>query len=367
MKWWRRTAPLDGLEAKRIALIKPSALGDIVHSLPVLGALRHRYPQARIVWVVNKSYESLIEGHPDLDATIPFDRTATDEGLWGAMRSVGAFVRRLRAENFDLAIDLQGLIRSGLMCYLTGAKRRVGLATARECSCWFYTDVIETRGLPELHAVDRYWQIVKALGVEDYPVTFRLPIHTEALEWARETLITLPRPWIMVSVGTRWETKRVPPNFFGVLLKRAQDQFGGTVIFVGREDEQRLALAAASHLDDPCTRMLTGETNLSQLAAVLSLADVVVANDSGPLHLAVALGRPVVAPYTCTKVSRHGPYGQAKHTIETKVSCAGSYLRQCPKLECMSEIHPDRLWPKLQEILATCQVSQTSPELRVER
>ncbi|MGF1579223.1 MAG: glycosyltransferase family 9 protein [Gemmataceae bacterium] len=389
--------PLSEWPAKRIALIKPSALGDIVHSLPVLSALRHRYPQARIVWIVNKGYQSLIEGHPELDATIPFDRTVTGDGLWAATKSYATFIRKLRAEKFDLAIDLQGLMRSGVMCYLTGAKRRVGLATAREYSRWFYTDVVgrlssepETKNreqktgnrkptfnssaagsfqssvgyLDTLHAVDRYWEVALTLGARDYPITFRLPIHTEALEWAREALGSLPRPWMMVGIGARWETKRLPPEFFARLLGRAQEQYGGTAIFVGRDDETTLAQAAADQLKGP-TRTFTGETSLPELAALLSLADVMLANDSGPLHLAVALGRDVVAPYTCTRPSQHGPYRQENRTTTTRVSCAGSYLRRCARLECLSELHPDRLWPQLQEILTTWQKQQGRTEKEV--
>src|SRR5437588_12663187 len=117
---WRSRIPLRDYPARRIALVKPSALGDIVHSLPVLTALRIRYPDAYIAWIVNRSYEGLLRGHPDLDAVLPFDRGASQMGLFQAARSYGRFFRGLSAEQFDLVIDLQGLLRSGLITAGTG-------------------------------------------------------------------------------------------------------------------------------------------------------------------------------------------------------------------------------------------------------
>src|SRR5437588_10359330 len=112
--------------AQRIALIKPSALGDIIHSLPVLSAVRRRYPDAYIAWVVNRAYEDLLRGHPDLDATLPLDRGAAKAGIWKAASSYGRFLHDFRLQQFDLVIDLQGLLRSGLIVASSGAARRVG-------------------------------------------------------------------------------------------------------------------------------------------------------------------------------------------------------------------------------------------------
>ncbi|HSQ57592.1 MAG TPA: glycosyltransferase family 9 protein, partial [Gemmata sp.] len=122
------------MEARRIAFIKPSALGDIVHALPVLTALRVRFPAARITWVVNSSFEPLIHHHPDVTDTLAFDRGAFKNGPWHATRYAFSFARELRRRRFDLVVDLQGLLRTGLMCLATGAPVRVGFANAREGS-----------------------------------------------------------------------------------------------------------------------------------------------------------------------------------------------------------------------------------------
>jgi lipopolysaccharide heptosyltransferase I len=345
--------PLSECSAERVVLIKPSALGDIVHTLPVLSALRRRFPRAHICWVVNRSYEPLLVGHPDLDATLPFDRAAARGGWLGAARTFASFFRTLRAHRFDLAIDLQGLLRSGLMSRATGAARRVGLATAREASRFCCTDVVP---LPRagMHAVDRYWCVAEALGAGSGPKAFHVPVQQAAAAWAAETLHGLPRPRVVVGAGSRWRTKRWPPEHFAELARRARGAFGGSAVFIGGLDELALSAAVRSRLDGPSLD-LTGRTALPQLAAILARADVVLANDTGPLHLAAALGRPVVAPYTCTRAAWTGPYGMAHCAVETRVWCAGSCRKRCSRMECMAELTPDRLWPVLREVLQSWQ------------
>jgi lipopolysaccharide heptosyltransferase I len=346
----RSRLPLSSYSAERIALIKPSALGDIIHSLPVLTALRQRYPRAHITWVVNQTYEPLLRGHRDLDETLPFDRRASRRGWRAAARAWLHFLSELRQRRFDLAIDLQGLFRTALMVAATGAARRVGLGTAREGATWSYTDVVPVADFNALHAVERCWLLAEAFGVGDVPKQFHIPIPDEARHWADDLTRGCPRPWLMLGPGSRWPTKRWPPEHFAALARRAQTNFGGTVFFVGGGDETPLAQAVRARLAGP-SHDLTGRTTLPQLAALLERADVMLANDTGPLHLAAALGRPVIAPYTCTKVLLNGPYGAERGAIETTVWCQGSYVKRCGRMDCMAELTPDRLWPSLREVL----------------
>jgi lipopolysaccharide heptosyltransferase I len=339
--------PLHELDARRIVLIKPSALGDIVHALPVLTALRRRYPVAHIAWVVNRAYEPLLHGHRDLNETIPFDRSAYRGGWLRAACAHAGFFRQLRRRAFDLVIDLQGLLRSGLMTVATGAPRRVGLATAREGASWFYTDRITVP--VNLHAVDRYWRVAEALGAGGAK-EFHVPLAEEDRAWAADVLRDCPRPWLVLGVGSRWLTKRWLPAHFATLARAAQSAFGGTVLFVGGPDEAPLAELVRARLQGP-TRDFSGKTTLPQLTALLARADAMLGNDTGPLHLAVALGRPVVAPYTCTQVRLTGPYGAFERAVETRVWCAGSRLKRCERMECLAELTPDRLWPVLYEVL----------------
>ncbi len=352
---------LANFPAQRIALLKPSALGDIVHALPVLSALRHRYSDAHITWIVNRAYEPLLHGHPHLDATLPFDRGLFKKGLkQGAGRLFG-FLRDLRRRRFDLLIDLQGLLRSGIIAWASGAERKVGMSTAREGASWFYTDMLPVTDLYSVHAVDRYWSVAEAMDVGHLPKQFLLPVSERDRQWALGKLRLWPRPWMCVSLGTRWETKRWPVEHFAELASRALKKAGGSVILVGSRNETHLAsafvrtrlLQETGSLDRICD--LVGQTTLPQLVAVLNAADLMISNDSGPLHVAVALGKPVVAPYTCTSPVSTGPYGQMPGAIVTQVPCAASYLKRCRRMVCMQELTPDRLWPALERVLHQCQ------------
>src|SRR5262249_9843196 len=190
----------------------------------------------------------------------------------------------LRRQRCALVAGRQGLFRSAVMALATGAPRRVGLSTAREGATWFYTDVVPVAEFNAIHAVDRYWLVAEALGAGGGPKHFRVPMTAAEQQWASAALKSCPRPWLVLGVGSRWITKRWPPEHFATLARRAQARFGGTVVFVGGPDETPLAQATAAHLAGP-VRDLTGQTSIPQLAALLALADVMVANDTGPLHL----------------------------------------------------------------------------------
>jgi heptosyltransferase-1 len=336
----------------RIAIVKPSALGDIVHALPVLSALRGAHPDSHIAWVVNQGFESLLTGHPDLNETIPFDRTGA-KGILTAPRYAARFAKRLREHQYDLVIDLQGLLRTGLMTAAMRAKRKVGFADAREGARFAYGERVTVPA--GIHAVDRNWAVAEYLGVGSQSKRFVVPVNEAEREAVAKDFAALPRPWYAVAVGAKWVTKRWPPGHFGRLLAKAQSEFGGTAFFVGVKDDAAMAAEAIGHL--PAASLdLCGKTSLTKLTALLSLADVMVANDTGPLHLAAALNVPCVAPYTCTKVSRHGPYTSLTGGVETTVACAGSYLKSCPNgTICFSELTADRLWPALAGVLSQWQ------------
>src|SRR5262249_15247785 len=150
---------------------------------------------------------------PDLDETIAFDRR-------GGARAALALGRELRRRRFDLVLDLQGLLRTGLMCAATFAPRRVGLSTARGGAGLFYTDVIDVPDSGSLHAVDRYWLGAEALGAGHVARRFDVPLRDDALAWTDVALRALPRPWLVVAPGSRWVTKRWPPAHFAELIRR---------------------------------------------------------------------------------------------------------------------------------------------------
>jgi lipopolysaccharide heptosyltransferase I len=341
---------LDQIEPGRVCLIKPSSLGDVVHALPVLAALKRRWPQARFAWVVNEGLRGLVDGHPDLDEVIPFDRKRVGFGPKGLAR-LARFLLGLRRRRFDLVVDLQGLFRSGLMAGASGARWRVGLAEAREGATLFYSHRVVTGGT-NLHAVDRLLRVASAFGADVEEPRFHAAFSDEDRRWAAEVLADVPHPRLVLNIGARWLTKRWPPGHFAEVARRAVIERGAGLVTVGAPEDRPLVddlLASLAPL--PCLD-LCGKTSLPRLAAVAAQSDVFLSNDTGPLHLAAAAGARVVGVYTCTDPARTGPYGPRAGVVRSGVHCAPSFVKTCGRLECMAELTPGRVWAVVGRMLA---------------
>jgi heptosyltransferase I len=333
---------------QRVAILKPSALGDIAHSLPFLDRARRSWPEAHITWVVNRGFAGLLENHPQLDAVLPFDRGTFRGSVWGSARYAWQFLNTLRRERFDLVVDLQGLLRTGLMCAGSGTPVRVGFAAAREGARHFLTHTVHIPDAESLHAVDRYLRLADFLGLPPSPVRFVLPVAAHEADDVARLLTPYPRPWVAVALGAKWRTKRWPVPHFAETLTAAN---AGTAVLVGGPEDASLAAEFQAIYPGPTLDMI-GKTSLPKLVAVLKAVDVMFSNDTGPMHVAVALGTKCVGPYTCTKITKHGPYGQFERAAETRVPCAGSYVRDCPHgLRCFEELQPSRMIPLLQTAL----------------
>jgi heptosyltransferase-1 len=342
----------DSLCFARILLVKPSSLGDVIHALPVLHGLRQRYPKAHIAWLVSKPLAPLIRNHPELDEVIEFDRRLFRRlgRSWRVTREFLRWVRTLRAKRFDLAVDLQGLFRSGFLSWASGASTRFGFRSAREWAGVFYTHRVETPD-PEAHAVDKNYLFAPALGFEHVPVTFDLGV-TDA-ERARATDILtragveVDAPFVAVLPGARWETKRWGGDrFAAVIVRLAADHRLRSVLIAAPEEAPRCAeIVGHAARAAPAPVNLAGRTGLRDLVALLERAAVVVCQDSAPSHVAAALGRPVVCIFGPTNPRRTGPYQTKGRVLQADIPCAPCYrrsLRQCPyDHECMRRIDAD--------------------------
>lgn len=338
---------LADLNPQRILLIKPSALGDVVQTLPLLTALRERWPDAHIAWVIKESLADLLTGHPDLDEVITYKDRARRLHYARALADLWI---RLRRTPYDLAIDVQGLMRSGGMALASRAHRRVGFSTAREGAGLAYTDEIPVPTL-QMPATQRYWLIAQALGLSNEVSPARIGLTPEYRQWAGEQLRDLPRPILAVHPGAKWQTKRWPAEHFAELCQRAVATFGAGVVLLGGPEIATECQHVATSLPGQAVNF-AGRTSLRQLAAVADAADTFLSCDSGPMHLAAALGTPVVGVFTCTSPLRAAPHGDGHRSVQTEVSCAASYLRTCPHLKCMSELTPERVWPALNAVLS---------------
>jgi lipopolysaccharide heptosyltransferase I len=338
---------LAELDPARVCIIKPSSLGDVVHALPILAALRARWPTAHLAWVVNRPFRELLDGHPDLDELMVHERSARAGDFLGLSATTALF-RKLSQSQFDLTIDLQGLLRSALMTAATRSPVRVGLADAREGATWFYTHSVDASRL-HLHAVERTRLVAMALGANMPEPHFDLPISASANSWACETLAGLRSPRVILNVGARWLTKRWPPHHFAALGRRLVATFQASLIAVGSASDRPLVQALLENTAPTEVLDLCGRTSLNQLAALSAQADLLISNDTGPLHLAAAAGARVIGIYTCTNPALTGPFGPRATTVQTGIWCKCSLRKTCDRMECMSELTPERIWPTVEQ------------------
>ncbi|MCA9177782.1 MAG: lipopolysaccharide heptosyltransferase II [Planctomycetales bacterium] len=314
---------LDHVEAKRICVIKPSALGDVIQATVVLDALRSRFPDASISWVIKDSLAPLLSHHSQIDEVIPF---RTQQG-W---RMVIPLFRQLRRAKFDLTLDLQGLFRTAVMTFATGAPHRVGLQTAREGASLTYNCLVNNTGWDQ-SAVGRLWQVAAALGDHSRkPPEF--PAAGLDLTWARQQLASLSGPLLAISPGTRWTSKQWPAERFAEIARDTVARFGGSVVILGADNECELSevIERAVRQTGGNALNLTGATGIPQLGAVLAMSHCLLSNDSGAMHLAAAVGTPFVSVFTSTSPQISGPIGAEGRMIAASTSCAGCYQRRCP-------------------------------------
>lgn len=344
-----RRSSLEQLHPRRICIIKPSAFGDVVQALSLLSALRQRWPDAHVAWVIRAGLADLLENHPQIDEVIEFQRQGS---FWSKSIAFLCLLRQLRRGQYDLTLDLQGLARSGIMTWCTRAEHRVGFRGAREGAGFAYTDQVEV-DWQNNRGVNCYWRIAQALGCAGTPPAIQLGLTPEHLEWAHSRIAGLPRPLLMIHPGAQWETKRWPPESFAVLARAAQEEMGASIVLIGGQREGVLCEAIEKRLTGTNVVNLAEQARLLQLAALLKQGDVFLSGDTGPMHLAAALGTRCVSVFTCTSPRRSGPFGDGHQCVATGVPCAASYRKKCPTQICKSELTPDRVWPALRHALHT--------------
>jgi heptosyltransferase-1 len=325
---------------RNILLIKPSSLGDIVHAMPTCAAIRRAYPKARLTWLVKRQWAGLVERIDGVDRVWPVEST-----LKGWLSEVSS----LRAERFDLVVDLQGLFRSAAIGWLSGSPLRVGFANGREGSPWFYSRRVPVPQL-EMHAVDRYLLVAKAVGaVESGAPEFRFRVPQTDYEEVDRLLsrsgVMPGTSWVALNVSARWPTKRWPAASFAEVADRLQQDGYGAVVMIGGPDERADVAAVSGMMNSPAVN-LAGATTVGLLPALLSRASLLITNDSGPVHIAAAVGIPMVALFGPTSAVRTGPYGMGHSVLTGQVPCRPCFSRTCHNtlpLECLKLVSPQQV------------------------
>ncbi len=348
---------LNGSE--KVLIIKPSALGDVLHALAVVGEIKKSYPDVSISWVVNREYVELLEENPLIDTVYVFDRK-----LWGRKRrfikTIGEFcgmISSMRKVRYDCLIDLQGLMRSGLITLFSGAKKKIGLSDAREGSRFTYTHQIMVHD-KKRHAVERYLETVRYFGLEpecpnrvSFPLQWSSSVESKIDEFCKTADLTGDSLKIALNPNARWDTKCWPFEHFARLADMLHQKMGAQVMFVGSPADRQNVDGILSLMDHTPIDAV-GKTSLLELAALLTKVDCLVTNDSGPMHMSVAVGTPVVALFGPTDPVKTGPYGDGHVVIQKELACGACMKRSCLTRKCMSDISVDEVFEHVSNLIA---------------
>ena len=320
----------DGMGSKRILIVKLSSLGDVFHALPAVHCLKVGLG-VEVDWVIQSEYTELVRCFPDVAGVIAFPRHRY-------LRQGLPFIRALRSHEYDLVIDLQGLLKSAITARMARRTRVIGPSFCREGASLFY-DAVAGRLDKNRHAVEENLDIVRYLGIGMLPVQF--PVRFPAREVAGEG------PRVAVVPVSRGAAKNWPVERFSEMAKRLRREAGAAIyLFGSKEDEpacEVIRSAAAVGAADPRVVNLAGRTTLVDMGGWFANMQLVIANDSGPIHMAAAIGTPVLAVFGPTDPKRTGPYGAQHRVITTDDACRPCFRRTCSQdvPRCLSGVSAD--------------------------
>ncbi len=306
----------------RILIVKLSSLGDLFHALPAVHNLKVGL-DATVDWVTTTSYVGLVECFTDVDRVIGFPRH-------GFCRHFKDFRAALRKEQYDLIIDLQGLFKSAAVSRLARGSRRIGPSFHREGSWLFYNSVAGKCDLSR-HAVIQNLDVITHLGLEQLepcsPVEF--PTVTQSLL----------SPRVAICPASRWETKNWPADRFAAVAVELQKAAGASIALLGGPEDVEICNQIEAQIGAPCEN-LAGKTTLPQMGGILKTMNLLIANDSGPVHMAAAIGTPTLVVFGPTDPARTGPFGKAHRVIKTAYPCQPCYRRTCeqPDIPCITGV-----------------------------
>jgi heptosyltransferase I len=336
----------------KILILKPSSLGDVVHALPVLRLLKLHRPESEVFWWIDSSLAGLLEDDPDLAGIFHFPRRRwAAPGHWP---EIWSGVRAMQHERFDIAIDLQGLARSAIFTWLANAELKFGLDHPREGARAAY-DLIAPRSASGSHAVDHYLTVLSLLDVPVHDSFDWLPERPHVIATVRQKWNPDTNHWIALLPGARWQNKRWPIENFvelaRLLLRHAPDL---KLAILGGGGDHVLGAAISAVEPSRCLD-LTGKTSLPEMVEWIRLSALVVTNDTGPMHVAAALRRPVVALFGPTDPDWTGPYRQRNNVLQTNqiecVPCMKDYCSHAEPLACLRTITPAQVCAAVEQRL----------------
>jgi len=317
----------------RFLIVRLGSLGDIIHAIPAAAALRAALPSAKIDWAVDPRYVDLIKMVTVVDHPVPIDPRAGMVRLFATMSE-------LRHRKYKVAIDFQGLIKSATITRFAGAERALGFPQAHlreQAARAFYTDSPDT--IRAAHVVFKNLELVAALGIETGEPEFPLNLpRTAAVEEVEARFGGAP--FALINPGAAWPNKRWPPDRYGRVAGAIRERFGwpSLVLWGPKEQPQANAVVEASN----GAAVLAPPTSIVDLFGIAKAARIAVSGDTGPLHIAAAVGTPVVALFGPTKAERNGPWSAGDVVVARTARCECLYERVCRRASpCIDEIPID--------------------------
>jgi heptosyltransferase-1 len=311
----------------KVLVIKMSSLGDLFHALPAVHSLKAGL-DAEIDWVVQQEYVDMAECFVDVDHVIPFFRK-------GFVSNFGRFTKELRASEYDYIIDLQGLLKSAIVARLARGKRRIGPSFHREGAGLFYSAIAGQRD-KNRHAVDENMDVVRHLALEQLDPFF--PVKFPAVE------VSGAHPRVALMPSSRWPTKNWPTERFLEVARRLQSERRASVFLMGSMRDEQACRYIENGLDGTVFNMV-GKTGIAEAGGLLREMDLLIANDSGPVHMAVAAGTPVLALFGPTDPSRTGPYGNRNRVESVSLPCRPCFSKSCrlKGMPCLTGVTVDKV------------------------
>jgi len=341
-----------------ILMVKLSAIGDVVHTLAFLDVLHRNFPEARIDWLVEEGAASIIEGHPAIRRVIVSRRKswlqelAEGRRFKKVFREIRSFLKDVRRTRYNCVIDLQGLFKSGIMVGLSKGRRKVGMTGAREGASLFLREP-SVKVNYDQHAIDRYLQVAAYLGCKWDRWDNKIPVF-ESQRYAIDHLLAShgveAGNLVAVNPMAKWKTKLWEPDLFAALADQILREFSCQVIFTGSKEDRPVIESILSVMKNRAFNF-AGKTGLKELAALYGRCRALITTDTGPMHMAAAMGCRVVALFGPTSPLRTGPYGSAHRVITSGAECSPCFKKACDQWSCMRNITVDSVFEAVEEIL----------------
>jgi heptosyltransferase-1 len=344
-----------------ILIVKLSAIGDVIHTLPALNAVRNYHPDATITWLVEEDAASLVIGHKALNRVIVSKRkrwlkALRSLSLLSTLKEVHGFIKVLRDTRYDMILDFQALLKSGILIALARGHRKIGFGKGlehMEHSYIFLNERIPAVDM-EIHALTRGMMLLNAIGIPTNEVEYKLPVSNDDWEKVDELIkrhgLIGVKILIAINPVAKWESKLWPKERFARLADMIIDEYDARIVFTGGPEDRPTIQDVMSAMKRRALN-LAGQTTLKMLAALYEKTALVISTDTGPMHLAAAMGTPVVAIFGPTAPWRTGPYGSGHRVVRADSECSPCFKRQCETIDCMHQISVDQVFDAVSKII----------------